>query len=257
MNIETYYVGNEVTFAWLRKAAAALGISPAALFYEFNLLELVDSVSAPAHGQLSATLLGGASLHLNYDPDALMVSRVELHIEGRLAYAWTGHMSAQDFLDDYYPVDVVYGSNGSDWLYAGDATAYGGAGNDVIQMGDYQSIAYGGAGMDAFEVWSSGHRIIRDYAAGEKILFSDYDSLAALAADFIGLSDAAGGGFTLHFRSPYGGGQWSLTLENVAPDAAILGNFVFGMEGGWQVYGEGLQALGITHQMMGDGFFLI
>lgn len=250
MNVEKFYIGTQTAFNWFAQVAQQLGVSPLEFILgDFNILNLVTSVSMPGDGQVSATLAGGATMQVRYDPQVMLVNRVEIQLHGQPAYLWTGSMTVHEFLSDFYPVDVSYGSDQADWLLAENSTVYGGAGNDVIQMMGSHSVAYGQAGLDAFEVSNWGHHVIKDYEPGEKIFFVDYDSLDDLAADFTGLSPAAGGGFTLNFRTggTYGH-TWSLTLENTAPNAAILEDFTFGAEGAWQLYGPVLELVGISLQ---------
>ncbi len=238
MNVERNYVGIQPYLTWIKAVAQSVGTSPIQfLDEEINILQFVTSVTETGPGEVVGTLVGGLTLQVQYDPQALVVRRVEYRIDGELAYVWEGSMSVEAFLMDVYPVDVRYGSNDVDVLSAEDCTVYAGEGNDVIQlMGS--GIAYGQGGMDVFDVSNWGHMTIKDYQPGEKILFPDYDSLTALAADFVGITPAANNGFTLHFRS---GGQngydWSLTFENTAPDIRLLDDFLFGDAGEMEVYG--------------------
>lgn len=241
MNVVREYVGVLPYLSWFKSLAQSLGVSPLELYEDgVDLLRIVTSVTQTSPGEVVGHLIGGVTLHVRYDPQTLVVHRVEYYYNNALVTSWEGSMSVQQFLADDYPVDVRYGSQYADVLYIDAGTVYAGDGNDVIQLEG--GVAYGEGGMDVFEVSNWGHMTIKDYQTGEKILFPDYANLGQLAADFVGVTQAAGG-FTLNFSTQ--GRHWSLTFENTALDTRLLDDFLFGREGTIQVYGPILAQVGL------------
>jgi len=255
-NLERHHIGYVQIGQYYRQLAAELGLDREALYEDdFDHLFDIDTLvswSIPTPGQLQAQFLAGMTMDVRYEPTSLTVTEVWMSLQGRLAYEWSGAMSAQAFLDGYWPVDLSYGSPSADLLFIENGTAYAGNGNDILQMGG-NAVAYGQGGRDVFALEYVGHGNnlrIADYEMGERIYFAMYDSVDELIAAFQGVSDVSANRFTLHFAQRFGP-HWSLTVEGAGlePFAAqpnLLGEIVLvGLEGAERVYAPVMEAFGI------------
>jgi len=261
MASEKIFMGYQAEGAWFQQIAAELGMSPFELWESESsgLLSLVTSVDEREAGHIDAGLRGNASLRVDYDPATMIVMQVAVSVGGQSAYLWQGSMSADEFLREDWPVEQVYGSAFADslWVGGGGATTFAGAGNDIIEMNGCSAgefvTAFGEEGQDAFVVSGFGNVVIGDYQAGEKILFSDYDSMAALVEDFAGVGPAAGVGFTLNFQNDWGE-DWSLTIENFSIDNMRIEDLLADEGSGWGIYGPYIEAMGVSAQALSDEY---
>lgn len=138
------------------------------------------------------------------------INRYESYYQNQLILVETGAVSVDDYINDTYITDFLYGSDENNWLDTYNAlNADGKGGTDVIEIDflNQQTISvWGGEGIDIFELtindqFSSPKSVVfKDYQPNEKLIFSDFDSLDELLASITNVQD--------------NGNSWSVTFQN-------------------------------------------
>lgn len=244
--ILTYHDDYHLIVQYIQQLAADLGTTVTGLSTP-NLSNLYRPEVEYKDDYIVEHFPGGMDWEIVQDPSTYTVTNFRVLFNGSLFCEVQGLMTPEELSSGEWPVTTIHGSNKDDWFFIGNGvTGYGGGGNDILEL-QGGAIAYGGPGLDGYHLayfGDGGQMRIADYEAGEKILFSMYDSFDELASAFKGVTNDANG-FTVHFGQP-DGTQWSLAIEGTPLEAMRLEDLLVGDAGLEQLYAPLWEALGIA-----------